>query len=251
MAAPALGALAGRMSAPGDSYHSRARQLVRFIEQSGKPLRDRYRGWVAVSDDATVARLMGGAAGSSPADLGEPARAALADVQDLPVLDQLLYLNFTTYLPDDLSVKVDRMSMAHSLEARSPFLDSALIDHAVSIPADRRVGVKRLKPVLRSAFSDLLPTEIWDRRKQGFGAPLGQWFRGSLAEVFGDEVLAFDSCVRDVIEMDALDDLWREHSTGFRNHGSTLWTILTLERWLRTLKRPLEECPPAVGVSAA
>lgn len=249
-AGAALAPLARRLS-QGDGYHSKSGRLVRFLEQSGAPVRDRYRGWVAVSNDQTVARLMGPDRTPPPGSLSAPTAAACAEVADLPELDQILYANFLTYLPDDLSVKVDRMSMAHSLEARSPFLDTALIDYVVSIPAWERVGVRRVKPVLRQAFRELLPDAIWNRRKHGFGVPMGKWFRGPLGEVFGDEVLASDARVREIIDMDVLRTMWGEHLDSHRDHGQRFWTILTLERWLRTLERPMETVPPGTAVSTA
>jgi len=249
-AAGAVLAAAARRTPTGGSYHSVTKRLVRFLEQSRSPILDRYRSWVAVSDDDTVARLAGGLGPATTKALGASLADAWEEASDLPVLDRILYANFMTYLPDDLSVKVDRMSMAHSLEARSPFLDTALIDYAVGIPGVQRVGARRLKPVLREAFRDLLPDAIWDRRKHGFGVPMGSWFRGALAEVFSDEVLAEDSRVRDVLAMPVLDVVWREHQAGYRDHGQKLWLVLTLERWLRTLERPLAPEPPALALSA-
>ena len=94
-----------------------------------------------------------------------------------PTLDRILYANFKTYLPDDLAVKMDRMSMANSLETRSPFLDTALIEYLARVPGREKVGLRRVKPLLRRSFWPLLPKQIWNRRKHGFGVPMGRWFR--------------------------------------------------------------------------
>ena len=80
--------------------------------------------------------------------------------------------------------------MANSLETRSPFLDTALIEYLARVPAREKVGLRRVKPLLRRSFWPLLPKEIWNRRKHGFGVPMGRWFRGELRPVFEDEVLA-------------------------------------------------------------
>ena len=162
----------------------------------------------------------------------------------LPSLDQILFANLKTYLPDDLAVKMDRMSMAHSLEARSPFLDTALIEYAGRIPARGKVGVRRLKPVLRRAFYPLLPEAVWSRRKHGFGVPMGKWMRGELGTMFADEVLGFGARAGDFVDLGVAANLWEEHRRGEREHGFRLWALLTFERWLRSLERPLPAEPP-------
>jgi asparagine synthase (glutamine-hydrolysing) len=171
--------------------------------------------------------------------------AQYAQAPDLPVLDQILLANFKTYLPDDLAVKMDRMSMANSLEARSPFLDTALIEYLARLPARHKVGLRTLKPVLRQAFRPLLPEKIWRRKKHGFGVPMGAWFRGELGTLFEDEVLAPDARCRGLLDTGAVRGLYREHREGGREHGFRLWTVLTLERWLRSLERPPALEPPA------
>ncbi len=165
-------------------------------------------------------------------------------VAHLPELDQILYANFRTYLPDDLAVKMDRMSMANSLEARSPFLDTALIEYMARLPARHKVGLRRLKPVLRQAFYPLLPETIWNRKKHGFGVPMGNWFRGELGTMFEDEVLAAGARSGDFLSGSCLRRLWEEHRSGTHEHGFRLWTVLTLEHWLRSLERPQALDPP-------
>jgi asparagine synthase (glutamine-hydrolysing) len=178
--------------------------------------------------------------------------AAYERTADAPVLDQILYANFVTYLPDDLAVKMDRTSMAHSLEARSPFLDTALVEYLATIPASRKVGIRRLKPLLRQSLGPLLPKEIWDRRKHGFGVPIGGWFRdGQLRTVFEDEVLAADSRSAELVDPVVIRRLWTEHQGGDVEHGIRLWSVLTLERWLRSLGHPAGAPPRTDPVVAA
>src|SRR3954447_9059137 len=146
--------------------------------------------------------------------------AAYERAADAPTLDQIMYANFVTYLPDDLAVKMDRMSMAHSLEARSPFLDTALIEYMASIPAARKVGLRRLKPLLRQALLPMLPKQIWNRRKHGFGVPVGLWFRqGELRTVFEDEVLAPGARSAEILDPVVVRRLWKEHQDGAGDHG--------------------------------
>jgi asparagine synthase (glutamine-hydrolysing) len=178
--------------------------------------------------------------------------AAYARAGAAPALDQILYANFATYLPDDLAVKMDRMSMAHSLEARSPFLDTALVEYLATIPAARKVGIRRLKPLLRQSLATLLPPEIWNRRKHGFGVPVGTWFRnGELRPLFEDEVLAPGAHCADLLDPMALRRLWAEHQAGSVDHGGRLWSVLTFERWLRSLASPSLSPPRADPVAAA
>ena len=92
-------------------------------------------------------------------------------------LSRLLYLNFKEYLPNDLMVKADRCSMAHGLEVRSPFLDTALIEYMATLPDRFKVHRLQQKVLLKHAFSDLLPSSIRRRAKMGFGVPLGTWCR--------------------------------------------------------------------------
>jgi asparagine synthase (glutamine-hydrolysing) len=227
-------------------YYSLRRRARRFLELADSSLEDRYLSWVTLTGNPLLTELV------RPEIAVDGARASFADslaeADDLPPLDRLVHANFRTYLPDDLCVKMDRMSMAHSVEARSPFLDTALIEYVNRIPARQRVGLRQVKPVLRKAFGPLLPQEIWDRPKHGFGVPVGSWFRGELATLFEDEVLAADARSRAVLDQAVLHRLLAEQRSGEREHGYRLWTVLTLERWLRSLERPISTAPPPDGV---
>ena len=94
-----------------------------------------------------------------------------------------------TYLPEDVLTKVDRMSMAHSIESRVPLLDNEVMAFASTLPASLKIKDGRRKHILKEVAATLLPREILDRRKQGFGVPLGVWFRGNLRELFADTLL--------------------------------------------------------------
>jgi asparagine synthase (glutamine-hydrolysing) len=235
-----------------NGYYSLRRRLDRFTELADLAPQERYQSWIAVMNRglleetlAPVAHLAGiaGAERSMDAAYSRAGRAS--------TLDQIVFANFVTYLPDDLAVKMDRMSMAHSLEARSPFLDTALIEYMASIPAARKIGLRRLKPLLRRSMMPLLPKEIWNRRKHGFGVPVGRWFRDSeLRTVFEDEVLALDARSAELLDPLVVRRLWAEHQSGEVEHGSRLWSILTFERWLRSLGAPRLSPPRADPVVA-
>lgn len=242
---------AARLSAD-HGYYSLNRRAGRFLENAELGVKDRYQGWIAVLNDALLGQILRPelAAELSPNAPAAAMNRRYEEAHDAPDLDQIIYANFATYLPDDLAVKMDRMSMAHSLEARSPFLDSALMDVVAHVRASDKVGLRQLKPLLRRAFDPLLPEEIWTRRKHGFGVPMGAWFRGELGELFRDEVLAADARSLAFLRRDAVERLWQEQRAGECEHGFRLWTLLTLERWLRTLERPVALTPPADTTSA-
>jgi asparagine synthase (glutamine-hydrolysing) len=148
-------------------------------------------------------------------------------------LDRLLDLNLRTYLLDDLLPKVDRMSMAHGLEMRSPFLDRELAEYSFRLPPRARLRGLSLKRILRSAISDLLPDEILDRPKHGFGVPLDRWFREDLAPYVTGMLCSTESHVRAHLNASAVDAIVNDHKRGAANHGHALWTLLTLEVFLR------------------
>jgi asparagine synthase (glutamine-hydrolysing) len=242
--------VAGRL--PRDhSYHSAQRRIERLLEHAELPVEARYQSWIAVAGDGLREQLLKPEVLEAAAGpVHESMQARYRRAQALPALDRILYANFATYLPDDLAVKMDRMSMANSLETRSPFLDTALIERLAAVPARQKVGKLRLKPILRQAFWNELPPEIWNRRKHGFGVPIGSWFRGELGTMFEDEVLAYDARSSTFLQPGAVQRLYREHRDGEGEHGFRLWAILTLERWLRTLEEPLRLEPPGRAIEA-
>jgi asparagine synthase (glutamine-hydrolysing) len=148
-------------------------------------------------------------------------------------LDRLLRADTLTYLPEDLLVKVDRATMASSLEARAPLLDHVLIEFAATLPTDRKVRYRESKRVLRQVARRLMPAELVDRPKMGFGVPIGTWFRGALGEHYRDVVLSADSRSRDYLDIDVAARLLAEHQAGSRDHGHRLWVLLVFELWLR------------------
>ncbi len=241
-----------RLIPAGDGYRSPRRRAERFFELGGLGVKDRYQRWISVLNrDLLRATLATGPAWDLDQERVEASMlACYGRSSGAPVLDQILYANFKTYLPDDLAVKMDRMSMAHSLETRSPFLDTAVIDYVSRIPAVRKIGLRRVKPLLRRAFWPLLPKEIWDRKKQGFGVPMGRWFRTELREPYQDEVLSPGARGAAIFDRPALARAWQEHQSGDQDHGPRLWTILTVERWLRTCEAEPSMTPPPTSVSA-
>jgi asparagine synthase (glutamine-hydrolysing) len=244
---------AGRLAKPivdrfvGDGgYGSLGRRARRFLERAGEAPVDRYQSWISVAPEDMLPGLLSPELRSlaTRERLRRSMQSRYDEASALSPLDQVLYANLLTYLPDDLSVKVDRMSMAHGLEARSPFLDTALIDYVARLPARHKVGLRHVKPILRRALWPLLPEATWNRKKQGFGVPMHQWFRGELGTMFVDEVLAADARSAAYLDQPALRGMMRDHQSGAAQHGARLWTVLMLERWLRSTERPQTLRPP-------
>jgi asparagine synthase (glutamine-hydrolysing) len=146
---------------------------------------------------------------------------------------QMMRFDAETYLPEDVLTKVDRMSMAHSIESRVPLLDNRVLSFASSLPAAFKIRDGRRKHVLKEVASTLLPREILDRPKQGFGVPLGAWFRGDLRELFADTLLSSASLTRGYFQAPFVRQLVNEHVAGRRDHSWRLWQLVIFERWHR------------------
>jgi len=151
----------------------------------------------------------------------------------LPHDSRVMRIDFETYLPGDVLTKVDRMSMAHSIESRVPLLDNRVIDFAATLPSRFKIRDGRRKHVLKAALRTLLPDEILARPKQGFGIPLGTWFRGGLTGLFSDVLGAARTRQRGYFESAFVRRLLREHLSGDRDHTLRLWQLVVFELWHR------------------
>lgn len=138
------------------------------------------------------------------------------------------------YLPDDILTKVDRMSMAHSLEIRSPFLDYRIIEFASGLPTDWKINRKDTKVILKDTFQEDLTPEVMNPRKRGFSIPLAEWFRNELRETLLETV--HDSEIKDsgIFNISEIEGLVNEHLSGARSRKSQLWRFLVFARWLKT-----------------
>ncbi len=148
-------------------------------------------------------------------------------------LPALLDVNLRTYLPEDLLVKVDRMSMAASLEARSPFLDHVLVEFANTLPLELKLRGKVGKWILREWVSDYLPPALFQRPKHGFGVPIGQWFRSSLRDYLCEHLLSADAHYRAYLQSSSVTAMVEQHLSGQADHAHRLWAVLSFEIWLR------------------
>jgi len=148
---------------------------------------------------------------------------------------ECMFLDTVRYLPMDILPKVDRMTMAHSLESRPPLIDHEFMEFTASIPtALKYASDGTRKQIWRKAVGKLLPEELLDRPKSGFSVPLGAWFAGPLAPMFEQRVLEKARCA-EYLEPSVMRELFEENRSGRRDHGIRLWALLMLESWLRTL----------------
>lgn len=148
-------------------------------------------------------------------------------------LSALQLLDINHYLPQDILTKVDRMSMAASIEARAPLLDHKLVEFALTIPPEYRLKNGSSKHILKQAMRGILPDDIIDRRKQGFAVPLGRWFRGELNTQVRELLLSPSSRARGIFNPERLERLLALHESG-RPLDLQLWTLLSFELWCRT-----------------
>jgi asparagine synthase (glutamine-hydrolysing) len=222
---------ASRVLPEGASYHGTLQRIHRFAEQAVLPVDERIFAWTGFFDLPALARLDGGGVVDRSRVLSSYAET-LAACNGASLLSRLLYLNLRTYLLDDLLPKADRMTMAHGLEGRSPLLDRELVEYATTLPDALKRRGGRGKIVLKEVGESLLPPGILERRKHGFGVPLGDWFRGELRPMVEDTLLAGPRLGRR-LRADGVRQIFDEHVSGRADRGHQLWTLLTLELWLR------------------
>src|SRR5690606_4959047 len=144
------------------------------------------------------------------------------------------YLDYKTYLPGDILTKVDRASMAHSLEVRVPFLDYTCVEWAATLPSQVKLRRGEGKLVLKRALEPVLPREVLYRDKMGFAVPLDVWFRGSLEERMRASLTGKTLVESGLFDPRFLERVGEDHRTGRRNHSAVLWATLMLEGFLES-----------------
>ena len=211
-------------------FRSPRRRILRFFEAAGLPEEERWLQWVGffVADLDKVMKPET----EGLADVTASIRAAAKGGRN--VLARALSANFGTYLVDDLLVKADRMAMSNGIELRVPFLDTDLVEYSAGLPPSllRRRGT--LKYILRKAFSDVVPSAVLERGKQGFAVPLPDWFRGPWRGVLHERVLTADARLWEWVDRAYITKRANEHLEGKIDYSQHLWALLTLETWLQS-----------------
>jgi len=146
-------------------------------------------------------------------------------------LTRMTYLELKVRLPELLLMRVDKMTMATSVEARVPFLDHKLVEYAMNVPRDLKVEGSSGKHILKQALEEVLPRDLLYRRKRGFGAPVTRWFRGSLSRELESLVMNSTLRKRSFFDYDFIGKLFDEHRREARDWGFHLWALLNLSLW--------------------
>lgn len=152
-------------------------------------------------------------------------------------LSSILYADIKTYLPGDILVKVDRMSMANSLETRAPLLDYRVVEYAAQIPAALKLHGKEKKYILKKAFERMLPEDILYRKKMGFSVPLAQWLRNELRPIAHSLLTDRDGGLSYCFDMERVGDLWDRHIGGDDSFTQELWSMLAFALWWQRYNR--------------
>ncbi|MEJ2148121.1 MAG: asparagine synthase (glutamine-hydrolyzing) [Chloroflexota bacterium] len=226
----AIGGMLGRIP-ESTGYRGLVRRANRFVQGASLPLSERYLSWVRYVPAAWVETLVG--AEQEQHVLAHYQEYFQDDIQQAVPLAHLLDVNLRTYLLDDLLVKVDRCSMAVSLEARSPFLDHHLLEFANGVSCQLKLHQGKTKYILKQAMRGLLPDSIIDRQKHGFGVPVGAWFRGELAGYVRAVLLGESALGRGIFDRSGLEAMLETHLSGEADLGHALWTLLTFELWMQ------------------
>ena len=240
------------------------REMLRHLSKVGV---DRYLDATTLFRDDRKRRLFSAAALRRMPPGGPRSALGALDALDSPRghwLSTLQRLDLESYLPLDILTKVDRMSMAHSLEARVPLLDHPLIELAARIPPRLQMRRGRAKHVFKRALRGRVPEPILERPKRGFAIPLGRWFRGALGGFVRELLLGETSRRRGVFRPAYLDELLARHEGG-RSYDLELWTLISFELWCRVFldrragarapasatARAVDDAPPAPAAAGA
>jgi asparagine synthase (glutamine-hydrolysing) len=147
-------------------------------------------------------------------------------------LSKVQYLDIKTYLCEDILTKVDRASMAVSLEVRCPLLDHVFMEYAAGVPSALKLKGRDGKHIFKKALAGRLPDDILYRPKMGFGVPVGEWLRRDLRS-YAKELVLDGEATRRYLNVSNVERLWREHQLGTRNRATELWTLMMLNLWHR------------------
>ena len=225
------GAAAAGRRLPSDR-HSRLLDLSRlakgFLQSAELPFEERYRAYVEVFPPAEAAKLVR-ATGAQSDPMAQAFREATGD----DPLNRMLAVDAQTQLPDDLLMLTDKMSMAASLECRVPLLDHELVELAARMPQSVKIRGGRLKHAMKEAVSDLLPADILERSKRGFGTPMGAWLRNGLAPLMHELLSDASIEARGLLDPAPVRELIAQHQASRIDGTDRLTALMNLEIWAR------------------
>jgi asparagine synthase (glutamine-hydrolysing) len=240
-----------RTIGPGPTIDGVRARLLRLSTSSLMKPWERYANWVGTFNDDERSALYTPEfrAALADRDTVDVIRAPWVASDAADLVNRLLDVDVQTYLPGDLLVKMDIASMAHSLEVRSPFLDHCFMEFAASLPGSMKVDGRVGKKVLKDALRPWLPDHILDRRKWGFGVPIGEWFRGRLRELPREVLLDDHAVARGMFDRRAVEKIISDHQNRARDNTDRIWALMQVELWLRTFVDARSAAPVTLAVA--
>ncbi len=210
---------------------AKGRRLARIGERLAQGWPDDYLAMVGLASAEDLRQIFGEAARQDPFGSIRQ-RFVRPDIHQR--MEQILSGDMDTYLVDDILTKVDRASMANSLEARAPLLDQELVAFAARLPLSMKQRGKVGKYALRKIAARQLPAEVLAKCKQGFAIPLASWFRGELYPMLQDTIGSRSFRERGLYDIDGIQRLVNDHQQGLQDRGELLWMLMVLETWMKT-----------------
>lgn len=202
----------------------------RYLDLAGLPLTARYHG-VSNSFSLKAKQLLFPGSRDFSGRLDGLFEDYYGRVKTWSKLDKMLYVDLKVWLPDDLLMKADKMTMAASMELRVPFLDHRLVELAFSLPNQLKINREKTKYLLREIGKEWLPSSIIQRGKKGFPVPISQWFKGDLKEVARETLLNPNSVCRDYFEPQSIRGILKRHSENQEDLSEQIWNLMVFEFW--------------------
>jgi len=211
---------------------NRVRQFNRFATGMKLPAKERYWRWAGFEDETEVKKMLSGK-GFGQEEYLERKKEILKYIREDGNINDVLYTDMHVVLPGDMLTKIDLMSMANSLEVRTPFLDYEVVNFAFSLPVNSKISERGRKLILRDAFRNILPEELYTRRKQGFEMPLLKWFRGELKSLITEDLLS-EKLIREqnIFHYPAIQQLKKKLFS--MSPGETVdqvWALIVFQYW--------------------
>lgn len=223
---------ASRESSRGE----RTRKIRKFLRGGETDTAKRHFEWARIADDKALSSV-----NNDPIDEGqsvfrerhESVERYLSQEQHGP-LSRIQAVDTRFGLPDQILHKTDQAGMYNSLEVRVPFLDTEVVEYAMSLPTNYKITPRKQKRVLKCAFDDVLPDSILKREKQGFDMPIGEWFKNELETEFKETLAALDS---DLVDIPCVKSCFEEHKEGKHEYGKFLWAVYVFARWYNRMDK--------------
>jgi asparagine synthase (glutamine-hydrolysing) len=207
-------------------------KLKQFLAGSDLTLCDAHAWWRMLGTESDITALLHRDWKATPINAFDPFRQAYEEAQALSPVDRFLYVDYKTWLVDDILTKVDRASMAHGLEVRSPLLDHRLFEFCATLRPERKRRGRETKAILRDAARDIVPRSILRRSKRGFNAPVADWLDDGWRELVDEYLGRAKISEVGLLDADRVNTLVHEHRSRRRNHGHLLFALLQLSLWV-------------------